>query len=213
MRQRPRATASRSSPCCGGTCRRAASCSRSRAARASTPSISRRPCRTLVFQPSDPDPERARQHRRVDRSLQREQRPAALGLDVTREPWPVDEAAARSLGINMVHISPWSATKALVRGAARTPAARRRPLLYGPYRRDAPIPRRATTPSTHRSVRAIPTGACANLEAGRRSPPRMASASRPSSRCRRTVSRSCSGSAAAPKSGGGEPPAAAAPRS
>jgi SAM-dependent methyltransferase len=89
----------------------------------------------LVFQPSDPDPEaRASIDAWIATSALNNIRPA-LGLDVTREPWPVDEAAA-VLCINMVHISPWRATKALVRGAARILPPGGVLFLYGPYKRD-----------------------------------------------------------------------------
>ncbi|MBM3549360.1 MAG: DUF938 domain-containing protein [Alphaproteobacteria bacterium] len=86
----------------------------------------------LSFQPSDPD-EKARAS--IAAWI------AATGLpnihppirvDVTEHPWPIASADA-VLCINMVHISPWSATEALFRGAAGIlrPGA---PLcLYGPY--------------------------------------------------------------------------------
>jgi hypothetical protein len=41
----------------------------------------------------------------------------ALTLDVERQPWPVAQAAA-VVCINLVHIAPWSACVALMRGAA-----------------------------------------------------------------------------------------------
>lgn len=57
---------------------------------------------------------------------------APIELDVTVEPWPV-RAADAILCVNMVHISPWSATEALFRGARRL-LPRGAPLvLYGPY--------------------------------------------------------------------------------
>lgn len=58
---------------------------------------------------------------------------APIELDVTQQPWPVDRADA-VVCINMIHISPWSASEALFAGAARLGA----PLLftYGPYRID-----------------------------------------------------------------------------
>ncbi|MBY8822776.1 DUF938 domain-containing protein [Sphingomonas colocasiae] len=58
-------------------------------------------------------------------------RPPAM-LDASAPGWPVDRADA-ILCINMVHISPWTATQGLMAGAARLlpPGA---PLyLYGPY--------------------------------------------------------------------------------
>jgi hypothetical protein len=41
----------------------------------------------------------------------------ALALDVERWPWPISAAAA-VICINLVHIAPWSACEALMRGAA-----------------------------------------------------------------------------------------------
>lgn len=67
---------------------------------------------------------------------------APVDLDVTREPWPVERADA-IVCINMIHISPWECTVALLRGAAARldPGA---PLfLYGPYAREG----RHTSPS------------------------------------------------------------------
>lgn len=59
---------------------------------------------------------------------------APLSLDVERSPWPVSQANA-IVCINMVHISPWSASEALFAGASALlpPGA---PLyLYGPFLR------------------------------------------------------------------------------
>jgi SAM-dependent methyltransferase len=57
----------------------------------------------------------------------------AVPLDVTRWPWPVAPRYDAILCINMVHISPWSATLALLRGAAHHLPAGGRLVLYGPY--------------------------------------------------------------------------------
>lgn len=57
-----------------------------------------------------------------------------LALDVLAEPWPIDRADAL-LCINMIHISPWAATEALMRGAGRVLASGAPLYLYGPYRR------------------------------------------------------------------------------
>jgi hypothetical protein len=59
---------------------------------------------------------------------------APLDLDVERTPWGIDAAAAL-LCINMIHISPWSATLALFDGARRVLGAGGILYLYGPYRR------------------------------------------------------------------------------
>lgn len=88
----------------------------------------------LVFQPSDPDAE-ARDS--IDswaaESGLTNVRPA-LDFDVTRRSWPFVNAAA-ILCINMVHISPWRATEALIEGAARHLAPGGILYLYGPYKR------------------------------------------------------------------------------
>lgn len=59
---------------------------------------------------------------------------APLLLDVTAEPWPVTAADA-IVCINMVHISPWQATEALMRGAGRLLPTGAPLVLYGPYKR------------------------------------------------------------------------------
>ena len=58
---------------------------------------------------------------------------APLALDVTSEPWPVDRADA-IVCINMIHISPWRATEALLDGAAHVLPAGGTLYLYGPVR-------------------------------------------------------------------------------
>jgi SAM-dependent methyltransferase len=57
-----------------------------------------------------------------------------LRLDVHDEPWPVSAAAA-VVCMNMIHIAPWSAAKALVAGAAAVLSTGGVLFLYGPYRR------------------------------------------------------------------------------
>lgn len=57
-----------------------------------------------------------------------------LALD-TRAAWPMDAADA-VVAINMVHISPWPATVALLAGAARVLPPGGPLVLYGPYRVD-----------------------------------------------------------------------------
>jgi SAM-dependent methyltransferase len=56
-----------------------------------------------------------------------------IALDVLEPRWPVHEHYDAVLCINMVHISPWSATHALFRGASRLLSPQGRLILYGPY--------------------------------------------------------------------------------
>jgi SAM-dependent methyltransferase len=56
-----------------------------------------------------------------------------LRLDVTVPPWPVDWADA-VVCINMIHISPWRATEALIAGTAKVLAPSGVLFLYGPYK-------------------------------------------------------------------------------
>lgn len=88
----------------------------------------------LIFQPSDPDPEaRASIDSWVAESGLANVRPA-LDFDVTRRPWPFVNVVA-ILCINMIHISPWRATEALMAGAARHLAPGGTLYLYGPFKR------------------------------------------------------------------------------
>ena len=59
---------------------------------------------------------------------------APLALDVEHAPWGVDTAQAL-ICINMIHISPWTATQALFDNAARLLSSGGVMYLYGPYRR------------------------------------------------------------------------------
>ncbi len=56
-------------------------------------------------------------------------------LDVLVEPWPI-AAADAIVCINMVHISPWEVTKALMAGAGRILKSGGILYLYGPYKID-----------------------------------------------------------------------------
>jgi len=60
---------------------------------------------------------------------------APLCLDATVKPWPVARADAL-VCINMIHITPWAVTEALMAGAERTLAANAPLYLYGPYQID-----------------------------------------------------------------------------
>ncbi len=87
----------------------------------------------LEWQPSDPDP---------DALTSIEAWVADAGAANLREPieldaagtWPVERADA-VLCINMVHISPWTATLGVLTGAARLLPTGGPLMLYGPYRR------------------------------------------------------------------------------
>ena len=59
---------------------------------------------------------------------------APVDLDVCRFPWPVIHADA-VLCINMIHVAPWAATEALLRGAKDVLIRGGVLFLYGPYRR------------------------------------------------------------------------------
>lgn len=87
-----------------------------------------------VWQPSDPNPEA-----RNSISAWREH----AGLDNLREPLPLDVTGIWPAGpfdavvaINLVHISPWEVTEALVARSAQRLDEGGVLYLYGPYRRD-----------------------------------------------------------------------------
>ena len=56
-----------------------------------------------------------------------------LSLDINAEQWPI-EATDAVVSINLIHIAPWSATHALLRGASSILPASGLLCLYGPYR-------------------------------------------------------------------------------
>jgi SAM-dependent methyltransferase len=96
----------------------------------------------LVFQPSDPDLAARNSIDAWVAQLGLANVRLAIALDAASTEWPIDHADA-VLCINMIHISPWSATVGLMRGAARILAQNGWLYLYGPYRRDG----RHTAPS------------------------------------------------------------------
>jgi SAM-dependent methyltransferase len=86
----------------------------------------------LRWQPSDPNADaRASIAAWTEAGGLTNVRPA-IDLDVHDRPWPVDDLAA-ILCINMVHISPWSATEALMAEAGRLLPQTGLLYLYGPY--------------------------------------------------------------------------------
>jgi SAM-dependent methyltransferase len=98
--------------------------------------------RALAFQPSEMDVER---HPSIAAWVAADQlanvRPP-LAFDVTCLPWPV-RAADAVVCINVIHISPWEATLALMRGAGEILPRGGVLVTYGPYRREG----RHTAPS------------------------------------------------------------------
>lgn len=85
----------------------------------------------LTWQPSDRDDMALDSIRAHVADAQLDNLRAPLRLDVN-EPWPV-AALAAILCINMIHISPWSSTLALLRGASERLTNGGRLVLYGPY--------------------------------------------------------------------------------
>jgi SAM-dependent methyltransferase len=88
----------------------------------------------LTWQPSDADAEFRRSIEAwiVKEALANVRAP--VDLDVLRRPWPIAHADA-VLCINMIHVSPWAATQALLEGAKTVLPRGGVLFLYGPYRR------------------------------------------------------------------------------
>ena len=88
----------------------------------------------LIFQPSEMD---AQKHPSIVAWAGHEQlinvRPP-VAFDVTRLPWPVRTADA-VLCLNVIHIAPWEATLALMRGSGDILPPDGVLVTYGPYRR------------------------------------------------------------------------------
>lgn len=86
----------------------------------------------LVWQPTDPDePSRATIQARV-RAAGLTNVHDPVDLDVRDAPWPVKLSNA-VLCINMIHISPWTATEALFSNARSILSSAGILYLYGPY--------------------------------------------------------------------------------
>lgn len=88
----------------------------------------------LTFQPAEMDEAR---HASITAWIRHEHldnvRPP-IALDLTRWPWPV-RAADAIVCINVIHISPWEATVALMRGGGELLAPGGALVTYGPYAR------------------------------------------------------------------------------
>jgi hypothetical protein len=88
----------------------------------------------LAWQPTDPSDEALASIADYRADYAGSNLAAPLRLDAAQpDRWPVGEADA-VVCINMVHISPWEATRGLFEGAVRVLAHSKGPLvLYGPY--------------------------------------------------------------------------------
>jgi SAM-dependent methyltransferase len=99
----------------------------------------------LRIQPTDVDPEHLRTLEARVAGSALPNLLAPLRLDVREMPWPVERAEVIYCA-NMVHIAPFAAAVALLRGAANTLAKGGHLLTYGPYR----VGGRHTSPSNER---------------------------------------------------------------
>jgi len=86
----------------------------------------------LIWQPSEPDADLRRVISTAVAGLPNVREP--LNLDVLQPSWPITEADA-IVNINMIHVAPWAATGALMRGAAAVLGNGGVLYMYGPYRR------------------------------------------------------------------------------
>ncbi|HLX22692.1 MAG TPA: DUF938 domain-containing protein [Usitatibacter sp.] len=89
----------------------------------------------LAFQPSEMD---VAKHASIAAWIDHEKLAnvrAPVAFDLCRFPWPVRSADA-IVCINVIHISPWEATLALMRGAGEILRPGGVLVTYGPYRRD-----------------------------------------------------------------------------
>lgn len=104
----------------------------------------------ITWQPSDPDPgARASIDAWREHAAPPNLRPA-VAVDVTRHPWPIDRADAL-VCINMIHISPWACTEALLQNAVRLLPPEGILFTYGPYKREG----RHTSPSNEAFDRSL----------------------------------------------------------
>ena len=90
---------------------------------------------SLIFQPSDPDPEAVQSVAAWVNAMGVTNVRAPIVLDASQSPWPIASADG-IICINMVHISPWDATLGLIKGAAAILSPGAPFYLYGPYKRE-----------------------------------------------------------------------------
>ena len=89
---------------------------------------------SLVFQPSDPEPDALLSVAAWMKAAEVTNVRAPIVLDASRSLWPIASADG-IICINMVHISPWDACVGLIRGAAAILPPGSPLYLYGPYKR------------------------------------------------------------------------------
>jgi SAM-dependent methyltransferase len=88
----------------------------------------------IVWQPSDIEAESRDDILERVRQLRLANVHEPITLDVHDDPWPVADRFAGIVCCNMIHIAPWSATLALLRGAARHLLDEGVLVLYGPFK-------------------------------------------------------------------------------
>jgi hypothetical protein len=89
---------------------------------------------SLVFQPSDPEPDALLSVAAWVKAANVANVSAPIVLDASQSFWPIASADG-IICINMIHISPWDATVGLIRGAAAILPPRLPLYLYGPFKR------------------------------------------------------------------------------
>jgi cyclopropane fatty-acyl-phospholipid synthase-like methyltransferase len=89
----------------------------------------------LRFQPTDPDAAALASIAAWRKESQLANLLSPVMLDVMSDTWPVQRADA-VVCINMIHIAPWEATAALMRGAAHILSPNGMLFLYGPFKQD-----------------------------------------------------------------------------
>jgi Protein of unknown function (DUF938) len=105
---------------------------------------------SLVFQPSDPDPDARLSVAAWANATGVTNVRAPIALDASNPVWPIASADG-ILCINMIHISPWDATLGSIKGAAAILPSASPLYLYGPYKRNGLKRRRAIKRSTEPS--------------------------------------------------------------
>jgi Protein of unknown function (DUF938) len=119
---------------------------------------------SLVFQPSDPDPEARLSVAAWARAAGVTNVRTPIALDASEPVWPIASADG-IICINMIHISPWEATVGLIKGAAAILPSASPFYLYGPYKREG-FATAASNQAFDRSLRdRNPTWGLRDLEA------------------------------------------------